>query len=271
MPDVPSNRSLIRGIQLLKLLDRLGGASLSQLAREAELPKSSVRRLLLTLLDQRLIRKSLADGRFRNNILLPLESEYELPAHSWRLCEHAEPVMRRLVEQVRWPSDLFVRDGVGMRYIESSRSMTPISLYGGRLNIRVKLLYSAAGRTYLAYCPDAERRQLIDATRDDRPPGLSDEGIDRLLEQIRQQGYGTRQPGYTGESRPDDGLSAIAVPVLNEQQLLGCLSLIYVRDYLREEQFAERHLSALQAAAYEIARRYGQTDEADTVADAKVD
>ncbi|WP_432695715.1 helix-turn-helix domain-containing protein [Marinobacterium sp. YM272] len=260
MPDSPTNRSLERGIQLLKLIDRLGGVTLSQLAREADLPKSTVRRLLMTLLDQRLIRKSLADGLFRSNIFLPVETEYELPPHAWRLCEVAGPVMLELVEKVRWPSDLFVREGSGMRYIESSRTSTPISLYRGRLNIRVRMLYSAAGRTYLAYCPEAERQQLIEETRGERPAELTDEGVERLGQRIRQQGYGTRQPGYTGTVLPDDGLSVIAVPVLNEQQLLGCITLLWVRDYMSEEQFAERHLAELQAAAREIAKRYVQLD-----------
>ncbi|SEG18929.1 IclR family transcriptional regulator domain-containing protein [Marinobacterium lutimaris] len=258
MADSSTNRSLERGILLLKLINRLGGVTLSQLAREADLPKSTVRRLLLTLLDQRLIRKSLADGLYRCNIFLPLEKDYQLPPHVWRLCDVATPVMLRLVDEVRWPSDLFVREGIGMRYIESTRTSTPISLYPSRLNIKVKMLYSAGGRTYLAYCPEAERRELIETIRKEQPCDITDEGIDRMIEQIRQQGYGTRQPGYTGETKPDDGLSVIAVPVLNGSQLLGCISLICVRDYMTEARFAERHLAALQSAAQEIGERYGQ-------------
>ncbi|MBU3069171.1 helix-turn-helix domain-containing protein [Aestuariicella sp. G3-2] len=258
MSESPTNRSLVRGIQLLKLIDRLNGATLSQLAREAALPKSTVRRLLLTLQEQRLIRKSLADGLFRTNIFLPLETDNELSPLSWRLCEAAMPVMVELVEKVRWPSDLFVREGCSMRIVESNRANTPISLYRGYINVNVKMLYSAAGRTYLAYCPEAERQQLIEETRHDRPRNMTDAGLERLLERIRQAGYSTRHPGYTGETRPDDGLNAIAVPVMHEQRVLGCINLMCVRDYMTEEQFAEKHLSSLQAAAKQIAQRYSQ-------------
>lgn len=260
MSESPTNRSLVRGIQLLKLIDRLDGVTLSQLAREAELPKSTVRRLLLTLQEQRLIRKSLADGLFRSNVFLPLETEEELSPLSWRLCEAAMPVMVDLVEKVRWPSDLFVREGSCMRIIESNRTNTPISLYRGQINVKIKLLFSAAGRTYLAFCPEAERQQLIEETRQDRPQNMTDEGLERLLERIRQSGYSTRQQGYTGETRPDDGLNAIAVPVMLEQRVLGCINLMCVRDYMTEEQFAEKHLSCLQDAAKRIAQRYTQPD-----------
>ncbi|MFC6673264.1 helix-turn-helix domain-containing protein [Marinobacterium aestuariivivens] len=255
MSDAETSRSLERGIQLLKALDQLDGATLSQLARAVDLPKTTVRRLLTTLVEQRLVRKSLADGLYRSAVLLPLETDYELPRHSWRLCDIAAPVMRRLTDQVRWPSDLFVRVGTGMRIVESSRSCSPISLYRGKLSTQVSMLLSAAARAYLAYCPDDERELLIARALEQSPEVMTEEGIRRMIEQTRRQGYGVRHPDYYGESRPDDGLRAIAVPVIFAGRVQACLNLLWVRDYLSESDFAARHLETLRAAAQEIAER----------------
>jgi len=255
MPDAETNRSLERGIRLLKAIDQQGGATLSQLARAVDLPKTTVRRLLITLVEQRLVRKSLADGLYRATVLLPLETDYQLPPHTWRLCDVAVPVMRRLTEQVRWPSDLFVRVGAGMRIVESSRSCSPIALYPGKLSTQVAMLMSAAARAYLAYCPADERETLIAQALDQQPAVMDENGIRRMIDETRRRGYGVRHPGYYGESRADDGLRAIAVPVIYGGRIQACINLLWVRDYLTEEAFAKRYLDTLQQAAQEIAER----------------
>lgn len=258
MSNSQTNRSLERGIRLLKLIDHLGGCSLSALAREAELPKTTAKRLLDTLLEQKLVRKSLSDGLLRTNVILPLEHEFELPTYAWRLCDLAAPLMVNLVEQVRWPSDLFVRSGNAMQIVENSRANTPISIYHGKLSIQVDMLLSAAGRAYLAYCSDAERQRLIAENLPGNPCYSDPASVDRMLEATRRQGYAVRHPDYTGVSRPDDGLLAIAVPVKVEQQVLACINLVWVRDYMNEEAFAERYLTPLQNTAAAIAAAYSE-------------
>lgn len=255
MSDAETSRSLERGIKLLKAIDQQGGVTLSQLARAVELPKTTVRRLLATLVEQRLVRKSLADGLYRTSVLFPLETDCELPPHTWRLCDIATPVMRRLTEQVRWPSDLFVRVGLGMRIVESSRSCSPIALYQGKLHTQVSILLSAAARVYLAYCPEDERESLIAQALQQSPPVMNEDGIRRMVEETRRLGYGIRHRSYFGESRPDDGLRAIAVPVIYAGRVQACINLLWVKDYMTEEEFAKRHLETLRAAAREIAEQ----------------
>ena len=53
------NRSLDRGIEILETLAREGAMSLADLHRATGLPKSTIRRLLQTLIARKIVRRSL--------------------------------------------------------------------------------------------------------------------------------------------------------------------------------------------------------------------
>ena len=65
------HKSLDRGITIMEVLARNGSCSLADLHKATGISKSSIRRLLGTLVERRLVRRSLADGRYRTSILMP--------------------------------------------------------------------------------------------------------------------------------------------------------------------------------------------------------
>ena len=53
-----------------------------------------------------------------------------------------------------------------------------------------------------------------------------------------------------------DGLNAILVPLREENGVLGCINLVWVRQAIEIKDFVAEHLEDLQAAATEIVETY---------------
>ena len=249
------NRSLDRGITVLETLGGHGACSLQQLHKLTALPKSTLRRLLATLVRRRLIRQGLNDRLYRVNIALPMLPRAEASPVAAEMVEAASLHMQTLTTDVGWPSDLHMWDGSRMRVVESTRVLSPFHVHGGRVDLEVNIFGSAGGRAYLM---DLDAQSLIQIYREAREdpdfgPGCFGLTLDRLKDELasmREAGYAFRRAGYLGESAPDDKLNAIAVPVhKGDAGVLGALTLMWTRTYLEHEAFAARFLDKLKIAA----------------------
>ena len=90
---------------------------------------------------------------------------------------------------------------------------------------------------------------------DDRLAGDS-RRLERILSEVRQRGYATRDPafvgGHYGGPPYDDGLAAIAVPLADRTRVHGSINIVWIKTAFTVEEFAAHHLADLQAAATEI-------------------
>src|SRR5688572_6467510 len=71
MPHAAENRSLDRALAVLNVLSAHGASSLRDLHVHTHLPKSTIRRLLGTLIRHKIVRRSLNDRLYRANMNLP--------------------------------------------------------------------------------------------------------------------------------------------------------------------------------------------------------
>jgi len=74
------------------------------------------------------------------------------------------------------------------------------------------------------------------------------EALDNLLRKTRHRGYGENFMTWNKEEK----IASIAVPIRGQQQLLGCLNLVYVAKAMTIEQAVARYLPALQRTAKRI-------------------
>jgi IclR family mhp operon transcriptional activator len=260
--------SLARGLSLLKEVQAHPGASLHELHGRTGLAKATLLRSLRTLEDSGFVARRLADGGY-----LPAwpAGEASAAAPRWLpLTEAAGPALEALGRAIPWPTDLGVRDGQAMRVLESNRRLSPIRVNRQALGARPHMLWSAMGRAWLAFCPAAEREEVLARLRASRAPedraARNRKLIDRLLEDTRMRGYGVRDARYgvldLGLPRR---LSAIAVPVPQGDAVLACLNCVWLVDAMDERQVVDRHMPALLAAAQDIAQRWanrGQSPKA---------
>jgi IclR family mhp operon transcriptional activator len=252
-------QSLERGLRVLQALHATPISSLQDVHRLTGLPKPTLLRILHTLERSGLVSRRLADGRYRisSNLtrLTRKRDRYD------RVAEAAAPVLDRLCHKVSWPSDLMVPAGDHMEIRETSRTQSPFLIYytKDRVGTPVNWLLSAVGRAYLAYCPDTERRKLIDLLRkSDRPENWlarDPKRLEKILSDTRAKGYGTRDPAFLGGpygSQLPDGLAAIAVPLSDRRRVHGVINIIWPKPARTIEEMVKDHLIDLQDAAAEI-------------------
>lgn len=264
MTDLKKIRALERGIQLLEVLQASAGSTLHELHVLTGLPKSTLRRLLLTLESAGAVRKGLADGLYRANVNLR-----RIPTHLHQfdyLIEAALPVLKALGKEEAWPSDLFVRVGNYMKIVETTRGFSALSLTIDLVGDHVDMPVTAVGRAYLAFCPEKERLEIMDSLRRSTP-GASAEFWRQLhvaLEETRRRGFGIRAQGFNGETRNRptyiDGLAAIAVPIVHGGRVHGCINRVWPRAAMNLEEFTCQNFAGLRAAAERIAARLDTCD-----------
>lgn len=260
MPRVEKIQGLQRGLRVLKFLQSQPIASLHEIFIATRVSKPSLVRVLNTLEGEGLVSRRLADGRYRLNAsggVVRRHDRYDPVA------EAAAPVLFRLCQKVKWPSDLFVPAGDYMEGRETSRPLSPFvvrTVQGSIIGARISWLMTGTGRDYLAWCPENERDRILHRLRRSDKPcdrlARDPKRLARILAETRRRGYGIRDPGFVGgrygDPPQDDGLMGIAMALRDGPRVYGAINIIWIKTAFTVDEFATRHLADLQAAAREI-------------------
>jgi IclR family transcriptional regulator, mhp operon transcriptional activator len=240
------NRSLDRGLAILESLSIHGASSLRDLHTRTTLPKSTIRRLLGTLIRRKIVRRSLADRLYRANIALPLQGPAAAtPSEGW-LVDRAVPHMIELTRSVGWACDLHIFERTRSRIIESTRPLSPFFQYNRPIDLQVPVFGSAGGLAVLSTWPDAAVLSLVEEIGNHpvwglRRMGLTGRELIKLLRQVRTAGFASRPRRYRGETVMANTLSAIACPIFRAQTAVGALAMLWPRGLLAPADFAELH------------------------------
>ena len=202
--------ALARGLQLLSQFSReqpeLSGA---ELARQLELPRASVFRMLCTL-EQAGFLERCVDGVHYKLGLGVLRLGFELLA-SMELTELGRPVIEELRERSGYSAHLVVRDGrevVFIAKVAGRSSLFQSVQVGARLPAHATVL----GRVLLSDLSAGElaalyRHASLAAYTGKTPTTLSE--LSELIAQDRQRGHGISMGGY------ESGISTVAAPVFS--------------------------------------------------------
>lgn len=251
------NRSLERGLIVLETLARHRAMSLSEIHRETGLPKSTLRRLLATLASRRFVRRSLSDKLYRVTVTLPDISISPVPPGLAQVADIGLTHALTMTKKIGWPSDIHVFEEYWMRIVESTRAVSPFSLYQGQVDRRLNIFGCATGAACLSLMDTQQVRQLFDNPAIEhrfRPGrfGITWEKLQDHLNTTRKIGYGVRNPNYLGETVVNDKLSAIALPLRRDGIVCGGVSLLWPREFLSASAFADKYLEELAATASRI-------------------
>jgi IclR family transcriptional regulator, mhp operon transcriptional activator len=250
-------RALSRGLSVLQAVQDGAGLSLHEISRATGLAKPTLLRILRTLETEGYVRRGLTDQHYHANVRsVPTEEEVQRSL----LAEVAAPILDQLCQEVLWPSDLTIYDDGYMWVQETSRRRSPFMMNRTVTQFGIHMLQSAMGRAYLAYCQPEKRAQILRLLAASNEPfnylARQQDQVERLLEDIRRKGYATRVTGYFVNQPNEARVTAIAVPVMAGEDVLGSVNLVWIAHAASEEQFVERHLQRLVDAAREIAARF---------------
>lgn len=204
--DSKSNRSLLRGIEILRAF-RPGSYLLgnSEIAERTGLAKSTVSRLTQTLVSAGMLE---IDAEQRAYRLAPATLSF---AHSMRtgsqILQLVAPKMRALAESEGINVGLAAADRDEMVYLESIRYKRRVAFRNVVSGQRVPMELTSLGRAYLSTLSIKERKPLYTIFRQRRakqwPLTLLDE-IERAIHDVQTKGFcaASWQPGVVAVALP---------------------------------------------------------------------
>jgi IclR family mhp operon transcriptional activator len=240
----------IRLLQVLRSLNEIGTCTIIDIHRATGISRQAIYRIVDTLSQSGYVERIPGDSRVR------LTSKVKLLSSGYRddlyIVEAASTVLAQLQKQVQWPSSVAIPDQDKMVVRETNRYKSPFVFDHGSVGLRLPLLQSALGLSYLAFCNRSTRLITLTLLRDSEDKwdmiARNKKETDRLLRNTAERGYGVRQGGI--ESRT----SSIAVPIMVNNEAMASIGVTYATSALTVRQALSQFLPKLTAAAEQIAK-----------------
>lgn len=251
-------RALHRGLDLLAALNRLNGASVEVLAQSTGIHRTTVRRLLETLLQLGYVERSSARENYRLTLSVRRLSD-GFDDDAW-VSAVAGPALRALHQKILWPTNVATYDYDAMLIRESSHRYSPFAIHHSLVGQRLPMLRTALGQAYVSFCPERERREIIGILKSGSGP---DAAFARDAAFVREIVRRTRSNGYAGKTGDQEKrIAAIAVPVMRGERVFACINAVFYRSAIALPKAAAKFVEPLQEAAAQIANRAGEESPA---------
>ena len=242
-------RALIRGLDALTVLNLRNGATVSEVAQEIKLPRTTTYRILETLSHAGYVYRDANDDRYRLTIMVRGLSD-GFDDEAW-VTQAARPYINELGKDIVWPVATASLSGTQMMVRETTDHRSPLAVERYSAGFRVPILLASSGRVYLAFCPPAQRDSILEIL------GRSDKEEDklarnrpeliRILNEIRAQGYASA----VRTRRVSDEVS-IAVPILVEDRVLAAVMVRFSGTAVPLKVAIEKFLPKMRDTAQKI-------------------
>ncbi|MGR3714598.1 MAG: helix-turn-helix domain-containing protein [Shimia sp.] len=257
--DTDRIRALERGLDVVEFLSKRGQVTLAELRKATGLSNATLLRVLATLRHRGWVRRNIVEGRYELSHSLGHILGEQARAHP--LAELAAPILLDLdARKAGWPSDLCaVLEPGRIEIIESTRLRGPMAPTRSSLGIRPSMVFSAHGRTVLAFSEPEVRQVHLDriAQYGNKHELLAVENgrLDEEIAKSRARGFGLREPNYWAPPfDPGPEVGAMAVPIISKSGLHGTLSILWLTDDTTLEALLDFGcLEDLRSAAVRIA------------------
>ena len=242
-----------RAVRILRVLVRRPeGRRLGELSEELGLKKATLRRLLRTLIAERVVQQDLPGGPYRFSPVIWLEfAPFIAGARS--VSSEARRILQRLAEVTGATAMILLPDELNRRMAATLYHVapTPIRLDPGSTTaIPAPMHATAAGKCYLAHLSEPE----LNAYLADGLPAVTEhtitsrEGLRKELATVRERGFAENR------SEALAGCPGVSVPLRDGGgQVVGGLSLAVAGRELTEAE-VRRWVGLLRAAADRLSK-----------------
>ncbi len=248
-------RALERGLEVLLALGRLRSATVVALARATGLPRPTLYRLLETLQAAGMVARNESEHYRLTQRVRALGDGYD--EEDW-ITRIARPALAALGEDVAWPVSLFTFDAGRMLVRETTHHQSALSVDYGMVGQRLPMLKTAAGRAYLAFCPEKERSAivLLLASSDDPDDSTIHDWrrVAGVIRTARVDGYATQQGEIN--RRTASFSMPIAMPGPSPR-VLGCISVIWIASASTTGRIVQRYGARVRQTTVQIAAACG--------------
>jgi IclR family mhp operon transcriptional activator len=246
-------RALLRGLDVLTILNLRNGATVSEVAGEIHLPRTTTYRILETLCSAGYVYRDVADDRYRLTIMVRGLSD-GFDDEAW-VTQIARPYLDDMCRDIVWPVAVATLSGTSMMVRETTDHRTPLAVERYAPGFRVPILQSSSGRAFLAFCPQSQRDTLLEilgrSNREEDRLARNRPELQKLLGDVRAQGYATA----VRARRVSDEVS-MAVPIVVDDRVLATLVVRFAATAVPMKQAIDRFLPRLRDAAGQIRQQF---------------
>lgn len=239
-----SVRALERGLDIIQLLNRHNGLTVTQVGQLTDLPRPTAFRLLRTLESLGFLFRDTQDKKYRLTLQVrTLSHGYD--QEEW-IPKVARPIMVELCKTILWPLALGTIHGQQMLVRDTTDEISPFAIRRHRGGFQIPLLSTASGAAYLAFCEPDTRNELIEFAMAEDKDALSRGGTNidlykRSLDTVREDGYSCMRVVEANHN-------ALAFPVLVNGEVFATVSARFYTTAMTLQQAAERYADDMRAA-----------------------
>ena len=246
-------RALSRGLDALTVLNLRNGATVSEVAQEIRLPRTTTYRILETLSHAGFVYRDTNDDRYRLTIMVRgLSDGYD--DETW-VTQIARPYIHELGKDLIWPVAVTSLCGTSMMVRESTDHRSPLAIERCPRGFQVPLLASSSGLVYLAFTTPTHRDSLLDilarSNREEDAPARNRPEIMKMLNNTRLQGYASA----VRARRVSDEIS-LAVPIMVDDRVLAAVTIRFSGMAVPLKLAVERFLPKLRDTAQKIRQAF---------------
>lgn len=246
-------RSLSRGLDIIAIFNKRDSASASEISKELNMPRSTVYRILETLVEKEFIYQHSSDRRFR------LTQKVRSLSDGYTDEDHMANISRKFLEKFTqkhdWPTTLATISGIDIVVRENTDQQSPFAAEQFTIGYRMPILETASGLCILSYMPKKRRDLILDTlakTNDDFKKIVKNTvALENKFLKITNQGY-----AVNNRTRRFDDQTAISVPIITEKDSVrGALTVRYSKSAIALDQAVEKFVPSLIKASQGIASR----------------
>jgi DNA-binding IclR family transcriptional regulator len=239
-------RAHLRGLEVLQALNRRNYSSALQLSKDTGLPRPTVYRLLMTLVDAGFVAHAKENDSFcLTSAVQSLSCGFDASAKALEACRD---VAQRLSAQLGWPVYIHIPDGDAM--VLRQKVSSPKELISPNRHRRVSLLECSPGRALLASMDEARREEVLHRLL----PTAAGKNVQALREARRV----IRDTVLLGCGFRDEGLvprtCSVSLPVRVEKNPAAFMTVVVMKAVMSLNRTIDTCLPATQAAVHEIER-----------------
>jgi len=255
-------RALLRGLEVLHVLNQHNGATVSEVATSIDLPRTTTYRILETLCVAGYAYRAASDDRYRLTIMVRGLSD-GFDDEAW-VTQIARPYIYELCRDIVWPVAVATLSGASMLIRQTTDHQSPLAVEKRGPGFRVPILGSAAGICYLAFCPKEQRDSLLDilakSNKDtDKAARHRKKVLDTLVE-TRKRGYAVSR-----RSRRISEELSFSVPIVANDRLLASLACRCSSTAVPESEAIQRFVPKLREVAQQIGQNFIDQHNTDSI------
>jgi len=256
-------RALLRGLEVLHVLNQHNGATVSEVASSIDLPRTTTYRILETLCVAGYAYRAASDDRYRLTIMVRGLSD-GFDDEAW-VTQIARPYVYELCREIVWPVAVATLSGSTMLIRQTTDHQSPLAVEKRGPGFRVAILGSAAGICYLAFCPKEQRDSLLDilakSNKEADKPARNRKKVLETLVETRKRGYAVSHR----KRRISEELS-FSVPIIANDRLLASLGFRCSSTAVPETEAIQRFIPKLIGVAQQIGQDFINQHNKDAIA-----